>query len=561
MSQTFAPSVAEKSSDIDDYLSSLSSGIRTEESHAFATEVGLPDHESRPLLFNNCVTPELFGTGKHHPGRASKPRYGTADSGIEEPSVTPTMGRPETYVPPDGGCRAWTILFCSFLCNGIVFGIINSSSQIFEALIDMYQQRNDPDAATKASLVGALQIGATFALSPVSGILADKFGIRRTAVFGGFVATLGVFLSSFCIENLQALCFTYGIMYGGGASLVYTPSLAIIGHYFKKRMGIANGIVAAGSSTFSMILPHVLKEVLKEVGIAHSLRLLTVLVSTLMVASLSFKPQLPPKQPDSCQADNSLDLSDDNGGRSKRRSKCYRLASKVVYFPNWKNIKYVIWTMAVPTALFGYFVPYVHLTKYVKDILPEENGVILITCLSSTSFLGRLMFGRIADHPRANGVMLQQMALAVMGCCTMLLVGAQYFGGFAFYALIIMTLLMGLFDGCFITMFGPIAYEICGPHGASQGIGFILGLNSVSLTIGPLVAGILYDHFGTYTLALLLAGVPPLVGAFFMCLIHRVGNNNPLAPVDTMHEEPRALSEEDVALRPSTANQQSIDTV
>ena len=69
----------------------------------------------------------------------------------------------------------------------------------------MYQDQNDPDAATKASLVGSLQIGATFALSPVSGMLADKFGIRRTAFFGGFVATLGVFLSSFFFENVSRL--------------------------------------------------------------------------------------------------------------------------------------------------------------------------------------------------------------------------------------------------------------------------------------------------------------------------------------------------------------------
>ena len=32
---------------------------------------------------------------------------------------------------------------------------------------------------------------------------------------------------------------------------------------------------------------------------------------------------------------------------------------------------------------------------------------------------------------------------------------------------------MGLFDGCFITMIGPIAYDICGPNGAGQGIGNI----------------------------------------------------------------------------------------
>ena len=68
--------------------------------------------------------------------------------------------------------------------------------------------------------------------------------------------------------QLQALCFTYGIMFGSGASLVYTPSLAIIGHYFKKRLGIANGIVAAGSPTVSMVLPHLLAYVLKKVSVS-----------------------------------------------------------------------------------------------------------------------------------------------------------------------------------------------------------------------------------------------------------------------------------------------------
>ena len=49
---------------------------------------------------------------------------------------------------------------------------------------------------------------------------------------------------------------------------------------------------------------------------------------------------------------------------------------------------------------------------------------------------------------------------------------------------------LGLFDGCFITMLGPIAYDLCGPSGASQAVGFLLGLCSIPLTIGPLVAGL-----------------------------------------------------------------------
>ena len=100
-----------------------------------------------------------------------------------------------------------------------------------------------------------------------------------------------------------------------------------------------------------MILPHIIDIILKKVDIAVSLRLLTIFVAFLMVAALSFKTQLP---------------KEDSTVENQERSKLYRLASKVVYFPNWRNVKYVIWTLAVPTALFGYFVPYVHITKYIK---------------------------------------------------------------------------------------------------------------------------------------------------------------------------------------------------
>jgi hypothetical protein len=48
---------------------------------------------------------------------------------------------------------------------------------------------------------------------------------------------------------------------------------------------------------------------------------------------------------------------------------------------------------------------------------------------------------------------------------------------------------MGLFDGCFISLLGPIAFEICGQEGATQAIGFLLGLCSIPLTVGPPIAG------------------------------------------------------------------------
>ena len=85
--------------------------------------------------------------------------------------------------------------------------------------------------------------------------------------------------------------------------------------------------------------------------------------------------------------------------------------------------------------------------------------------------------------------------------------------------LVLMCCILGLFDGVFITMIGPVAYDICGPKGAGQAIGFLLAMCSIPLTIGPPVAGFIYDKVGNYTAAFLLAGLPPLVGAGFMMFI------------------------------------------
>jgi MCP family monocarboxylic acid transporter-like MFS transporter 10 len=62
---------------------------------------------------------------------------------------------------------------------------------------------------------------------------------------------------------------TYGLLFGGGASLCYTPSLVILGHYFRRHMGIVNGIVTAGSSVFTMAMPFILKGLIEAVGVRN----------------------------------------------------------------------------------------------------------------------------------------------------------------------------------------------------------------------------------------------------------------------------------------------------
>ncbi|KAF5282979.1 hypothetical protein FQA39_LY04850 [Lamprigera yunnana] len=398
------------------------------------------------------------------------------------------------FTPPDGGSKAWIIMLCSFFCNGLLFGIINTSGIFHQEFSRYLEGLNDTAASRKAALVESLSMGTVFMMSPVSGVLTDCIGIRMTTFLGGAIASAGLFLSSFCGYNVEALMFTFGIMFGFGGALAYTPSLAILGHYFKNRLGIVNGFVSAGSSTFTVIMSYLIGWLIKNVEIAWTFRILSLLVAGIMCCAIMFKP---------------LDV------KTKKVSKSVtcRTAFNVSI---WKNKRYVIWAILVPFSLFGYFVPYVHMPKFVEKVIsPDSDGKLPVTCIGITSLLGKLFFGYLADLPRMNRMFLQQLAFFVMGLMVMLMPACK--GSFPW--LIVACLCMGLFDGCFISLLGPVAFELCGHEGATQAIGFILGLCSVPLTLGPYLAGILYDHSGSYTRAFIYAGIPPMIGSIALFLI------------------------------------------
>ena len=53
-------------------------------------------------------------------------------------------------VPPDGGARAWFVMIASFLCNGILFGVINTYSVIYVDLQKKLEAAGVTEASSKA---------------------------------------------------------------------------------------------------------------------------------------------------------------------------------------------------------------------------------------------------------------------------------------------------------------------------------------------------------------------------------------------------------------------------
>lgn len=429
---------------------------------------------------------------------------GDEDKKLEATEATGT-GQSAEFTPPEGGW-GWVVMLSAMWCNGSVFGIQNACGVLFVVLVKEFGSADDHQLMFKTAWVNSLSMGMIFFCSPVVSVCTDRFGCRKTAVIGAGVGIIGLLSSSF-VKSLEPLYFTYGILFACGCSFAYQPSLVILGHYFKKRLGLVNGIVTAGSSLFTVSLPFLLSYLLKEIGLYNTLRVLCILMLILFLAGFTYKPLLP---------------------RNSNKPK------QIFNFSIFKSKTYCIWAFGIPAALFGYFVPYVHLMKHVKERLgPDVKEEILLLCIGVTSGVGRLVFGRVADYiPGVKKVYLQVVSFFLIGLMSMMIPLCYNLGG-----LIAVCLFMGLFDGCFICIMAPIAFELVGPENVSQAIGFLLGFMSIPMTVGPPFAGFLRDKLGSYDVAFYLAGVPPIIGGIILCLI-------PWIHERTLKEKEKALDRE-----------------
>ncbi|XP_070693052.1 monocarboxylate transporter 8 [Pempheris klunzingeri] len=428
------------------------------------------------------------------------------------------------FVPPEGG-YGWLVVFAATWCNGSIFGIQNSFGILHMMLVKEHANPDDKTSQFKVAWVGALAMGMIFFCSPVVSMFTDRFGCRKTAVSGATLAFIGLLSTSFA-NSLSLRYFTYGILFGCGSSFAFQPSLVILGHYFRQRLGLANGVVTAGASLFSMGLPVFLNKVVEPLGLSRTFQILSLFMLVQALLALLFKPLLPAgggmgppgmgQGPDKPQTQPGATAQ---GG--SRWSGVLGGVRKYFNLRVFHIVTYRVWAFGVATAVLGYFVPYVHLMNFVKEQFKEtQKEWVLLVCIGASSGVGRLAFGKIGDLiPGLQKIYMQVVSFMALGLMSIMIPQCSVFEG-----LVVVCVFLGLCDGCFLTMMAPIAFELVGPMQASQAIGYLLGLMAIPMTAGPPIAGLLHDYSGNYTVAFSLAGVPPMVGGvvlFFVPLIHR----------------------------------------
>lgn len=186
-------------------------------------------------------------------------------------------------VAPDGGW-GWMVLLGSTLVNTLIPGLIKSFGVLFVEFLSVFN----------ASPSTAMWIpGLTFALynllGPLASALSNRYSCRMTTLLGGFSASLGLALSYFA-TSIEFLYFSYGLLGGIGAGLSYTPGILIVGRYFEKRRGFANGVCMSGSALGSIILPPFINYLLGVYGYRGAILIMCGVVLNVCVGAALYQP-------------------------------------------------------------------------------------------------------------------------------------------------------------------------------------------------------------------------------------------------------------------------------
>ncbi|CAG0920204.1 unnamed protein product [Notodromas monacha] len=180
-----------------------------------------------------------------------------------------------THYYPEGGW-GWVVLVCATLVHMLSHGLQLSFGVLMLGVGSKFWDDVEADGGKGKSepvghqlalqgWLGAMSLGVSLLISPVTVGLCRRKSTRLTAVLGGLVTALGCLFTSFATQFHQ-LFFSYGAVIGIGVGLTRDTSTLMVGQYFKRRREFVEIFVVSGSGLGISLMSVFIQEAIGSIG-------------------------------------------------------------------------------------------------------------------------------------------------------------------------------------------------------------------------------------------------------------------------------------------------------
>lgn len=378
----------------------------------------------------------------------------------------------------------WKLVLASFV-GFLFFSTLTTSMSVFIGPL----HREFGWSRTLLSAGVAISSIVTALLSPFFGILLDRYGARRLALPGIVITSLAIASISLANGSPAQWLFLWGFYALISISVKTTVWTAAVAGVFDKAQGMALGVTLAGATAAHTIIPPLANWLIEEFG----WRLAYVILglgwgAIALVLSYFFLYDAHDRR--------RADLPKGSKGSAMRPD-----------FPGltlgeaWRDL--ALWRIGI--SIFIIMLLTIGLLIHQIEILAaagvsRTNAAWLASLAGAMGIVGKLVTGVLLDRFRGNwisGVTLSAAALAFF-----FLIDGVHTPALIFVAMLV----NGYTAGAKLQIASYLTVRYAGMRNFGKIYGLVTSLVALGSGLGPLIAGRVYDVWGSYV-PFLAAGV------------------------------------------------------
>ncbi|KAM9832610.1 monocarboxylate transporter 6 [Neosynchiropus ocellatus] len=401
---------------------------------------------------------------------------------------------PTPVEAPDGGW-GWVVLVATIVVLALTLAFPSCVGIFYTDLQNEFQASNSETSWVPSIMTSVLHAGG-----PFCSVLVERLGCRATVMVGGVLSGLGMAASSFT-RSITELYITAGVITGLGFCFSFQPAVTILGHYFVRRRAFANALSSTGTALGLCVLPFLGNFLHTELGWRGSFLVLGAVLLNCCVCGALMRPvqkRRPRGQPllNHCAQPDKDKLERQDWWKKLWGHLVVSLSKHMAFDQLCHNPRYCVYAMGITWMMLGFVVPLIYLVPYATAYnMDPGRAAMLLSILGVVNIIVRPPIGIVFNLSWFKGrhVYVFASALLVNGlsnsiCC----LGAD------FPILVSYVTIYGLSMSVVGSLMFTVLMEVVEMSRFPSALGLLAIMESVTLLIGPPLAGVLVDRTGHY---------------------------------------------------------------